>query len=90
MPTCEHCGKAFDVDNARSEFEADDDMLRAEVTYDAAADPYDEGIEAHPICASCALALTLENLEAGRAYLFSLETGLPPEDVPDGWTPPRD
>lgn len=90
MPKCDHCGKAFDVDNARSEFETDDDMARVGMRYDATVDPYDEGIEEHPICGPCALALSLESLEAGRAYLFSLETGLPPDDVPEDWTPPQD
>lgn len=78
MPQCEHCGKTFDVDDARSAFDADDEMARAGLTYDEdIVDPYDEGIEEHSICGSCAIAVTVENLDAGRAYQFSLETGLP-------------
>lgn len=83
MPRCEHCGKAFDVDDARNEFEMDDEMARAGMTYDSAIDTYDEGTEEHTTCGPCALALSLESLEAGRAYLFSLETGLPPDDAPE-------
>ena len=37
-----------------------------------------------------AIAYTVENLGAGRAMQFSLETGLPPEDVPDDWSPSAD
>ncbi len=89
MPKCENCGKTFDVDDARSEFDADDEWA-GELTYDEhIVDPYDEGIE-HSFCGSCAIAVTVENLGAGRAMQFSLETGLPPEDVPDDWSPSDD
>lgn len=91
MPKCGNCGKKFDVDDARSEFDADDEMGGAGLTYDEhIVDPYDEGIEEPSICGSCAIAVTMENLEAGRATLFSLETGLPPDDVPDDSSPSRD
>jgi len=90
MPKCENCGKKFDVGDARSEFDAFDEWA-GELTYDEdIVDPYDEGIEEHSICGSCAIAFTVENLGAGRAMQFSLETGLPPEDVPDDWSPSAD
>jgi hypothetical protein len=90
MPKCENCGKKFDADEARSEFDAVDEWA-GELTYDEdIVDPHDEGIEEHSICGSCAIAVTVENLGAGRAMQFSLETGLPPEDVPDDWSPSAD
>ena len=82
MPKCGNCGNEFDVDDARSDFDSDDEWA-GELTYD-------EEIEDHSICGSCAIAYTVENLGAGRAMQFSLETGLPPEDVPDGWSPSDD
>lgn len=81
MPKC-GCGKTFDVDDARSEFDADDEWA-GDLTYD-------DAIPEHDMCASCAISYTVENLGAGRAYLFSLETGFPPEDVPDDWSPSAD
>ena len=82
MPMCENCGKKFDVGDARSEFDADDEWA-GELTYD-------DVIPEHSICGSCAIAVTVENLGAGRAMQFSLETGMPPEDVPDDWSPSDD
>ena len=80
MPMCEHCGKKFSVDDARSEF---DDEWAGELEYEDVAPE-------HSICGSCADALALENVAAGRAMQFSLETGLPPDDVPDDWSPSKD
>jgi hypothetical protein len=78
----ENCGKKFEVDDARSEYDAEDEWA-GELTYD-------EDFPEHSICGSCAIAITVENLGAGRAMQFSLETGLPPEDVPDDWSPSDD
>ena len=65
--------------------------MAGDLTYDEdIVDPYDEGIEEPSTCGSCAIDLTLENLSAGRAMQFSLETGHPPEDVPDDWSPSAD
>lgn len=79
MPECGNCGKDFDVDHARSEFDSDAEWA-GELTYD---DQFPE----HSTCDSCAIAIAVENLGAGRATEFSLETGLPPDDVPDDWSP---
>jgi hypothetical protein len=82
--TCPGCGKTFEVGDARSEFDAYDEWA-GDLTYDdAILSPYGEPED--PICASCAIDVTLENLSAGRAMQFSLETGHPPEEVPDDWS----
>ncbi len=68
MPKCGNCGKTFDVDDARSEFDAFDEWA-GELTYDEdVVDPYDEGIEEHSICGSCAIAVTVENLGGGSCH----------------------
>ena len=79
MPTCESCGTTFDVDEARGTFDADPEW-EGELTYE-------EEFSDHSVCARCAAAETLGNLGAGRAMQFNLETGLPPDGVPDDWDP---
>ena len=59
MPKCGICGKKFDVADARREFDADDKWA-GELTYD-------ELIPERSICGLCAIAVTVENLGAGRA-----------------------
>jgi hypothetical protein len=76
MPTCENCGAPFAVDDARREYESHDEWNWT----------YEEEFPEHSVCGSCASNDTLENVGAGRAHLFSLETGFPPEDMPDDWT----
>jgi hypothetical protein len=82
MPKCENCGNRFDVDDARSEHDAFDDWAGELL--------YDDSFPEHSICGSCAINDSLENVGAGRAWLFSMETGRPPEEMPDGWTPSAD
>ena len=84
MPKCDHCGKKFGVDDARSEFDAfEAEGWDGELTYD-------EAVEGELICGSCAIDYAAENMSAGRAMQFSLETGLDPADVPDDWSPSAD
>lgn len=78
MPKCGVCGTRFQVEDARNEHDADE--FTGQIEYD---EEYPEG----DICASCAIDSTVENLGAGRGFQFSLETGRPPEDVPDDWIP---
>ncbi|HEY5475588.1 MAG TPA: hypothetical protein VIK11_02630, partial [Tepidiformaceae bacterium] len=79
MPKCGNCGTKFDVEDARSEFDTYHEWA-GELTYDDVIDDLST-------CADCAIAYAKENLDAGRAMQFSLDTGLPPEDVPDDWSP---
>jgi len=79
MQKCGNCGTKFDVDEARAEFDLEADWA-GELTYD---DEFPE----HSVCDSCAIDITVANLGAGRATEFSVETGLPPEDVRGDWSP---
>ena len=75
-PTCANCGRAIDVDAARSAY---DSNYNGELSYD---DMYAD----HPLCAPCAIEHSDEALAAGLHMDFNLQTGLPPEDMPDDWT----
>jgi hypothetical protein len=74
MPNCENCGKNFDVDEARSEFDADDEWA-GELTYD---DAFPE----HSVCCSCAVADTVETLERVVACSSASKQGCPQRMCP--------
>lgn len=75
MTTCANCGEKFEVNDARDEYDNEPEF--------EGGLSYDEDFEDHNLCGDCAIANSRENLHAGAQYQFSLDTGLPPEDMPD-------
>lgn len=74
MAICRRCGAEFDVDDARSEFNSNPEFTDID---------YDDQFPGGDYCYDCAEELTIENLDAGAALMFELETGRPREDRDD-------
>lgn len=79
MTECSECGQQFDVDDARDDYDSEPEF-NGELSYD-------EDFPEHSLCGDCAIRRSQEDLHAGAQYQFSLDTGLPPEDMPGDYDP---
>lgn len=68
MAKCIHCGKRFDVDEAREMY--NDEFSDYDTDYD---EEWPEG----NMCGKCAMEITAGDIQAGEDYEFELRTGRP-------------